>query len=434
MAKGKLLPIELNVEHILLRHERYSGLVWLDQIRGFLYENSTGKPRCVSDAWLVGELTWMQEHISFYGISRSKVFETLLGKIPEHFSRNPLLEEIEATEWDGTARLESMFVRAFGASDDVYTRAVGRNWLVGAVARLADPGCQFDNMLILEGDQGIRKSTALSVLSSGYYVELKGDITSKDFALNAHTGWIADVIELGALRRADVDHMKGEITTREDTIRAPYERTAKIRPRRFVLAGTSNTNDYLRDSTGNRRFWPIKCNPVVKEAGTGVNIVDIPWLEANRGQLLSEALVKYRSGHLYWDMPPDETANVQSARMAHDPMVDMLTSILGDPTKWRVVIIRGAPYHFIGTSEILHAMKTEPMHFDAMTAKVARAMRLMPGWVRSAYMNSSKPIALTTGAVSTQVRGYMHPLVQPVSSGKVTTLPTSKKSKFAPTP
>jgi hypothetical protein len=201
-----------------------------------------------------------------------------------------------------------------------------------------------------------------------------------------------------------------------------------------VLAGTSNTSDYLRDGTGNRRFWPIKCNPVVKEAGTGTPIVDIPWLETNRLQLLAEALLMYRSGHLYWDMPTDETVAVQSARMSHEPMVDTLSSIIGDPTKWRVISVRGAPYHFVGTSEILHAMKTEPMHFDSMTAKVARAMRLMPVWVRGAYMNNNKPMALTTGAVVTQVRGYMHPLVQQASASNVTTLPTAKKSKFAPTP
>ena len=178
----------------------------------------------------------------------------------EHFARrrafNPLLDRLEGTAWDGTARLDTMLVAYFGAEDIPYTREVGRRWMISAVARACKPGCKADHIPVLEAPQGSLKSTACGVLAlePAWFADEVADLGTKDSALDLHGKWVIELGELSAMRRSDIERVKAYVSRQVDHFRPPYGRRSQDHPRRCVFVGTTNADSYLADETGNRRF------------------------------------------------------------------------------------------------------------------------------------------------------------------------------------
>lgn len=222
--------------------------------------------------------------------------------------------------WDGTPRLDGWLVDYLGAQDNAYTREAGAAWLTAAVVRAFEPGAKFDQMLVLEGATGLRKSTALRVIATGTLDLRCNDRFSDAPFLGARDAreimevtagvWILECAELDGLSKRDAGTLKAMITRQEDKGRAAYARTAVTVPRRFVLAGTTNESRYLRDPTGNRRYWPVQ-----------VSSVNIDGLHAVRNQLLAEALTRYRSGR-YTPVLSPEAATLAKAEQDRRMVVD----------------------------------------------------------------------------------------------------------------
>jgi hypothetical protein len=208
--------------------------------------------------------------------------------------------------------MSTLFENYFNASEDSldYLRAVSENWLTMLVARAYRPGCKADNMLILEGKQGIGKSRALRVLGGDYYRESKvHDLGGKDFIINMLGSWIYDINELRALKRADHTTIKALLSSEEDTFRLPYGHKDSTFKRTCVIVGTTNESEYLIDSTGARRFWPVKCGYKV----------EVEMLERDREQILAEAVVRFKSGADWWTMPAALADEVTDARGVISP-------------------------------------------------------------------------------------------------------------------
>ena len=216
--------------------------------------------------------------------------------------------------WDGERRLTLWLHNAFGCPTDRYHMRVGRNWLISMIARGQVPGCKVDTMPVLEGLQGKRKSMALEGLAEPFFVEAPhvkfGD---KDFLQCLQGAWLIELPELSSLRSADVDSIKATITKRVDRYRAPYARRPEDHARRHVFAGTVNESDYLRDTTGNRRFLPVDCVTV-----------NLEWIKANRDQLFAEALVAFKAGRNWWTFPHEATAEMQDSRLPSDPWASLI--------------------------------------------------------------------------------------------------------------
>ena len=198
---------------------------------------------------------------------------------------HPVRAYLEGLRWDGVARIDMWLTSYLGVPVSAYSMAIGAKWLVSAVARIYEPGCQADHMLILEGPQGAKKSTALRTLAGAWFTDELPDLHSKDASLQLLGRWIVEVSELDAMTRADVSAVKAYTTRRYDIFRAPYGRVTQECPRQCVFAGTTNSDAYLRDETGARRFWPVR-----------VGTIDIAALAAVRDQLWAETLARYRSG------------------------------------------------------------------------------------------------------------------------------------------
>ena len=189
------------------------------------------------------------------------------------------------------------------------------------------PGCKVDTMLVLEGKQGIGKSQTLQALAEPWVLEELGDMKSKDSKQEIQGHWFVEVSELDAMKRNEVETIKAFIAKKVDTFRPSYGRYSKRYPRQFVLIGTTNSDSYLRDHTGNRRFWPVLC----REA-------DLDALRRHRDQLWAEALVAYRQDHVWW-LEGEETAlagDEQAQRFESDVWQDAVNKYLSETLKERV--------------------------------------------------------------------------------------------------
>ncbi|MCL7462692.1 VapE domain-containing protein [Pseudomonas sp. NW5] len=229
-------------------------------------------------------------------------------------SFDPLLDHLHRLPtWDGMPRLDSWLVRYLGAKDSPYIRAAGATWLVAAMARAFEPGTKFDHMLVLVGAQGRGKSSALNILAGEFFSDANFlDAQDTREVLEATEGaWIVECAELAGMRRKDVETLKHEITRREDRGRPAYARTVVSVKRRFVLAGTTNSGRFLHDETGNRRFWPVE-----------VGEIDLPGLQADRDQILAEALARYRSGDFQLFLTGEALEGAQQAQEARRTVED----------------------------------------------------------------------------------------------------------------
>jgi predicted P-loop ATPase len=202
---------------------------------------------------------------------------------------NPLRDYLDSLVWDGQPRIDQWLTTYLGVPHTAHASTVGARWLISAVARGLSPGCKADVALVLEGPQGIGKSRALRALAGDWFTDHLPDLHGKDAMLQLQGVWIVELSELDTLSRADVGTVKAFLSSSTDRFRAPYGRTVQDLPRRCVFAGTSNRDDWHRDETGGRRFWPVTCSQV-----------DIVALLADRDQLWAEAVARYRAGEPWW--------------------------------------------------------------------------------------------------------------------------------------
>ena len=257
----------------------------------------------------------------FESIKRQNVEEAIVVYSLEN-KVNPIQDFIKKLEWDGIYRIDHWLHHVYGVEENAYHAAVGANWLKGLVRRIIEPGCKFDFLLILEGQQGWLKSTSLAVLGKGYHAETIITPENKDFFLLLGRNAIVEFSEGHTMNRSDTRLLKSVITTTEDQIRVPYGRGITRFPRHCVFAMTTNQNTYLRDETGNRRFLPVEVK----------NPADIEWLENNLEQLYAEAYERaVIKKETIWEFP-EETANIQESKMIENPYEESLINWYGHLT------------------------------------------------------------------------------------------------------
>ena len=207
----------------------------------------------------------------------------------EH-SFHPVRDYLKSLTWDGMSRLDKWLISYLGAPDTTFIRAVGARWLIAAVARVFEPGCQADHVLLLEGKQGIGKSSALRVLAGDeWFTDHISDLGSKDSRIELCGRWIVELAELDKVRHAERERVKAFLTERADNFRPPYGRRAQSISRGCVFAATTNDFESLTDETGNRRFWPVRCS-----------VINVSGLKIDRDQVWAEAYKRYSEGAAWW--------------------------------------------------------------------------------------------------------------------------------------
>jgi len=230
---------------------------------------------------------WLQER-DIDCRSTTSIAETV-ALISKERQWHPLRNRLLSLKWDERTRLCGWLRDYLNATDDPhYLAAVGTAWMIGAVARVMQPGAQVDHVLVLAGQQGAGKTQTARILAlePDFFLGNLPDLRNKDAALVLPGRWIVELAELSAVRRAEVESTKSFITQCEDTYRPPYGRRSVSIPRQCVFLGTTNEACFLRDRTGNRRWWPVS-----------ISTVDVELLRKDVEQLWAEAVHLYQSGH-----------------------------------------------------------------------------------------------------------------------------------------
>jgi predicted P-loop ATPase len=373
-TKNGVIADEENVLRILKNDQSLQGIVRFDEFAGNMIlarplpgsaVASGETPKRWADADTVTLQTYIQRNI-VPRIGRDKIEAVVDMYARECCAFHPVRDYLGSLQWDLVPRLNTWLRDYLGAIDQPseYLAAVGTRWLISAVARILDPGCQADSALVFEGPQGGLKSTALRILAGDQYFSdsLPADLAHKDARDHLRGKWIIELSELTQFKRAEIETVKAFISRRYEQYRPSYGRHEIEFPRQCVFAGTTNADEYLVDQTGNRRFWAVVCRSVNIEA-----------LRRDRDQLWAEAAHRYAAGepwHLTGELSDMAAAEAQK-RVAHDPWTAPIAELIE-----RRALSECSP------GEILSLMDLkEGERHKANAARVAQVLRDL-GWLK----------------------------------------------------
>jgi len=277
----------------------------------------------IKDKHITDMKVWFS-HTYHFEPATDKLNEAI-SHIAGKYAFHPVRDYLSSLTWDGKPRLDT-WIRDYlgGQAEEPYLSAISRKVLCAMVARIFEPGRKFDYVLILEGKQGLRKSTIVRALTSDkWFGEAPPNIADKDAILSMRSVWAMELGELSSFSKADVDQLKEFITRTVDRIRLPYGRRTESFPRQCIFIGTTNAKEYLKDDTGNRRFWPVAI----------ANDIDVETLERDRDQLFAEARFAYELEEPLYLSKREESVAVeeQAQRTWQDSWVEEIAKFLTKP-------------------------------------------------------------------------------------------------------
>jgi predicted P-loop ATPase len=242
---------------------------------------------------------------------------------------HPIQDWLQSLPWDQTPRLDRVLPEYFQTADGPYERAIGPRWFISLVARVMTPGCQSDCTLILEGEQGIKKTSAFRGLMHDptWYAESSTGVDHKDFFENLRGVWLMGFDELDSLSKGSLTKVKTVLTATRDRYRKSYGHYADDYPRACGFCGSTNAEQYLNDPTGARRFWPVK----------SLRPIDTARIVADRDQIWAEAFARWRAGEPWHVDTPELRALCeaeQEARLEIDAWEELIVRWLHDPAKF----------------------------------------------------------------------------------------------------
>ncbi|MFM0250639.1 VapE domain-containing protein [Paraburkholderia sediminicola] len=297
--KGTLLPTLGNVHLILSNHKAWQGVIAQDDFAGRVVKRKVppvqqGELGEWSDMDDIRCVLWLSQA---YGIAvRQDIVMSAVLLVADQHHYHDVRQYLEGLVWDGTPRVRAWPARYLHVGDSEYVQLAGMKWMIAAVARVMQPGCKADNVLILEGKQGWGKSTALEVLAGKpWYTNSPIRIGEKDTYAVMAGKWIIELAELDSLNKSDSSAAKSFFATETDRFRNFYGKRATDVHRQGVFAGSVNFDTYLKDESGNRRYWPIRVG----------GPVDIEALRRDRDQLWAEAVHMYRK-RVIWHVTEEE--------------------------------------------------------------------------------------------------------------------------------
>ena len=377
---GKLEASARNVYLILRNDEAWDGVVGFSELASRIVKRKTppypqGCVHHINDEWrdddMIRTNVWLDEH---YGVNpRTDVVMNAIDLVARDNAFHPIREYLQSLTWDGSPRLDSWMSLTLGVEFNQYTHLVGSKFLIGAVARVMQYPCKNDCVLILEGAQGAGKSTALNILGGEWYSDTHFTLGDKDGYQQMQGVWICELAELDSFNKAESTRAKQFFASATDRYRPSYGRLVQEYARQCVFAGTTNQESYLTDTTGNRRYWPVRCGKI-----------DIPMLERYRDQLWAEAYVRWKEGEV-WHVVEEELhlfEAQQEDRFLSDAWEDCIVDWLNEPEQ-KVINAFSMAEIFQGAlrMEAVHMRKPEQIRMSNILGRL--------GWKRT-RMNPDK--------------------------------------------
>ena len=318
--KGDIVPCLANVFDILRNDEAWKGVL---AYNAFSYQVVKLKPPPYADG-KIGDWDEQDDAQTTMWITRkykfapsSKLTADAAEAIAKFHSFNPVQDYLKSLQWDGVSRVEEWLSDYLGIAKTEYSTRVAKWFLIGMIARAMKPGVKFDYCLVLEGEQGKLKSTALRVLGGEWFGDTDLDLNNKDSMSAIRGKWLYEFAELGSLAKSEATRQKSFLSRQVDEFRPVYGRREIRSPRQLVFGGTTNEWEWNRDPTGGRRFWSVKCD----------SEVDYQGLSQARDQLFAEAYALFVAGERFWPTGEEQRSIFdpeQLKRTVADTYVDML--------------------------------------------------------------------------------------------------------------
>lgn len=306
----------------------YDAFKNVESIKGNLPWRKRERPFHDYEPWLGSDdkrlLHYFGKH---YDFKSSNIIQNAYIEVTRQNAFHPVKEYLESYTWDRSERVATFFIDFLGADDTEFVRVVTRKWLVAAVARIYEPGCKFDYMPVLVGPQGAGKSSIIAALAKDWFSDSLKNFDNKEAGEHLQSSWVFEFGELAAMKKGEVEEIKAFISKQVDSYRVAYDRIVSEFPRKCVFIGTTNARDFLRDQTGNRRFWPITIDPNKRKYAISQLTDDVV------GQIWAEAMTLYKQGEkLYLDPKIEEDARqVQQVHMEEDPRSGLIQEFLEMP-------------------------------------------------------------------------------------------------------
>lgn len=400
-SKGAYLSVAENVLIILNYDPNLAGKFAMDDFAHRIIVTSDLPWRSAEQSrfWQDGDEAALRNYFSrVYGIVGKGVVLDAFMEALFCNTQHPVREYLNAQAWDKVPRVDTLLIDYLGAADTTYVRTVTRKMLVAAVARVMEPGCKFDNMLVLVGKQGQGKSYLLKRLGRDWFSDSLTTVQGKEAFEQLQGTWILEMGELSAMKKAEVEAIKHFLSKQVDTFRVAYGRNVSTFPRQCVFFGSTNKTDFLRDVTGNRRFWPVAT--MVQKPAKNL-FTDLTDAEIN--QVWAEAVEFYKAGeplYLEQDMVAVAAA-VQEEHMEESEKFGQVQEFLQVklPEDWAQRDIHERRQYFVGdfgespegtverdrvcALEIwVECFGGDPKNFDgSQSREIKDIMYRMPGWV-----------------------------------------------------
>ena len=396
--KGGLAQSIENIVLILRHDPKLAGGIALDEMRLAVAVKKRLPWRKPNDRspWADSDDAALRYYLErVYGIaSKDKIFDAVNIVATEN-AFHPVKEYLEGCAWDGEPRVESLFIDYMGAADTDYTRTVTRKMMAAAVARIYSPGCKFDYVVTLRGAQGLGKSSLAAKLGGPWFSDSFTAIQGKDSYEQLLGVWIMEIGELAGLKKAEVEAIKLYISKQVDRFRPAYGRRTQEFPRQCIFIGSTNETQFLRDATGNRRFW------VVDTPNTPARNLWEELTPETVKKIWAEAVEIYRKGEkLYLSKEMEAVAReIQEAYAEENPNAGIVAEYLDRllPAGWEEMDLYARrnwlegsaegtePRRIVCSYEIwAEALGRNPDKFDGYAAKEMQTiMATIPGWRRA---------------------------------------------------
>jgi predicted P-loop ATPase len=382
---GSLKTVFANVVTVLENAQEFQGVLRYDEFNAEVWAGSKAPPwegAVANQPWTDHEdrktWYWIQTHHNLH-LAKEPVGEAI-QMVAQQNPFHPVREYLLGLEWDGTPRIDTWVTDYLGASPHKSTdflREASSKWLISAVARIMHPGVKVDCCLVLQGKQGIKKSTAIRALAGDdWFTDDMEVIGSKDAAMQCRGVWIIELAELGAIKKAEVENIKSFMSRAADRFRPPYGKRVIKYPRQCVFAGSVNTASFLKDETGARRFWPVTTG--------AVKPIDVEGLAKARDQLWAEALFRYNEGEKWYIDPGtpagSQATEEQEARYIEQPYDGAMEDF---EEKQRELASLDAEELVVQSKAFFDHIKVETAHLGPAQTTMAAAAFRRAKWVEA---------------------------------------------------
>lgn len=338
-SEYKVFEHEENIYRILKQHPLLRDSFFYDEFNQcYMSTFQTTEPEPVTDDFKTKIKMLLQREFMFGSASSDAVKSALALHLKNAPKKNTQEEKIKKVNWDQVPRINDFMTDIYGVAPSEYTTAVSRIFWLQMVKRITEPGCQADIVVILEGAQGIRKTSSLRLIAGDHYAIAGRDISSKDFYIRLKGKYLVEMGELNTFSKSDHNELKEVISNNNDMYRDLFAKEATPHPRTCVFVGTTNDQYYLKDETGNRRYLPVECKKV-----------EFEMLKDRLPQYYAEAYARLAAGEDHWEFPKEEHEKITDQRHAdfkeedpwfdavskyaeHVPSVFNITKFMTDPT------------------------------------------------------------------------------------------------------